>query len=82
MAAGLPVVASDFPIWRKIISESQCGLLVDPLDAEAIAEAMMWIFSHPEEAEKMGQRGLAAVQSKYNWDNEERVLLDLYARLQ
>jgi len=33
MAAGLPVIASDFPVWRDIVDRFQCGLLVDPLGA-------------------------------------------------
>ncbi len=81
MAAGLPVVASDFPVWREIVATANCGLLVDPSDARAIADAMLWIFEHPDEAEEMGQRGVAEVRSRYNWKNEEAGFLDLYARL-
>jgi len=78
MAAGLPVVASDFPLWRQIVEESQCGLLVDPTSPEEIGEAIQWLLDHPDEAEKMGQRGRKAVFEKYNWDNEVRTLLSFY----
>lgn len=78
MSAGLPVIASDFPLWRQIIEGANCGLLVNPLDSKAIAEAMQWIIDHPEEAETMGQNGKAAVRLKYNWEAESRKLLDLY----
>ena len=78
MASSLPVIASDFPLFRKIIQEIGCGLLVDPLAAEAIASAMQWILDHPEEAEKMGQKGRFAVEKTYNWERESVKLLALY----
>ena len=81
MAAGLPMVVSDFSFWRKIIGEYKCAIFVDPLDSEAIANAMDWIFSNPNEAKEMGQRGLKAVKEKYNWQQQELVLLELYENL-
>lgn len=78
MAAGIPVVASDFPRWRALVNEVSCGLLVDPLDPGAIARAIQWLLEHPDEAEGMGQRGQAAVRSRYSWDAEGERLLQLY----
>ena len=80
-AAGLPVVASDFPLWRRLVEESGCGLLVDPLDPEAIAEAVAYLLDHPDEAAAMGERGRAAVEARYNWEAEAGNLQALYARL-
>jgi glycosyltransferase involved in cell wall biosynthesis len=81
MAAGLPIVASDFPLWRSIIQEAGCGLLVDPLKPDAIAEAIRWLLDNPAEAEAMGQRGREAAVRTYNWESEKRKLIALYARL-
>lgn len=81
MAAGLPVIASDFPLWREIVEGAGCGLLVDPKDPQAIAEAMQWILDHPEEAAAMGRRGRAAVEERYNWEAESEKLIALYRRL-
>ena len=81
MSAGIPVVASDFPFWRKIVDGFGCGLSVDPQDPQAIADAIQWLLEHPEEAQDMGQRGRAAVANGLNWEGEFRVLLELYDRL-
>jgi hypothetical protein len=81
MAAGLPVIASDFPLWRQIVDGAGCGLLVDPLDPVAIADAMQWILEHPAGAEAMGRRGRQAVEEKYNWEREAEKLIGLYERL-
>lgn len=78
MAAGIPVIASDFPLWREIVERADCGLLVDPLDLGAIAAAMQWVVDHPAEAEAMGERGRKAVQEVYNWEQEASALVAFY----
>jgi glycosyltransferase involved in cell wall biosynthesis len=81
MAAGLPVIASDFPIWRRIVESAGCGLLVDPLSPTAIAQALEWIIEHASEAAAMGQRGQQAIAEHYNWERESERLLATYAEL-
>lgn len=81
MSAGLPVIASDFPLWRTIIEGSGCGLLVNPLDPESIAAAMQRLMLYPEQAEAMGNRGRQAVEEHYHWEKEFPKLLNLYSVL-
>lgn len=81
MSVGLPVITSDFPVWRHIIDSAGCGLLVDPLDPTSIADAMHWILDNPREAESMGQRGQRAVEEIYNWEHEGDKLINLYKKL-
>lgn len=81
MSAALPVVASDFPLWRRIVEDSGCGLLVDPLDPSAIAAAIDHLLADPEESEQMGRRGRAAVERHFNWEHDRARLLALYDSL-
>jgi glycosyltransferase involved in cell wall biosynthesis len=81
MAASVPMVASDFPVWREVIDGAGCGVAVDPQDPSSIAHAMQFILEHPEEAEEMGKRGRQAVLSKFNWESEAEALLALYRRV-
>ncbi len=81
MSAGVPVIGSNFPLWRQIIEGNQCGLCVDPLDPHAIANAIDYLITHPKEAEQMGRNGQRAVQEKYHWSIEETKLLQSYRSL-
>jgi len=78
MSAGIPVVASDFPLWKEIIEGNKCGICVDPLNPKEIAKAVNYIIDNPKEAQKMGKNGKKAVENKYNWKIEEKKLLNLY----
>jgi glycosyltransferase involved in cell wall biosynthesis len=78
MGAGLPVIASDFPFWRKILGESGCAIFVDPLNPQDISKAIEHVLTHPREAEEMGRRGQAAVLQNFNWDTEAEKLIQLY----
>jgi glycosyltransferase involved in cell wall biosynthesis len=81
MSAGIPVVCSNFPAWVTIVERHKCGITVDPESPREIADAIEWILEHTDEAREMGNRGRRAVEELYNWEIEERTLLDLYARL-
>jgi len=81
MLAGIPVIASDFPILQDIIHQEQCGICVNPLDSQAIGKAIEHLASNDTEAEKMGERGKKAVLEKYNWGIEESKLLSIYEKV-
>ena len=81
MAAGLPVIASDFPLWREVVEGIGCGVCVSPFDTEAVAKAIDSLLGDPERAQRMGERGRRAVEERYNWTREEEALLDLYVLL-
>ena len=57
LAAGIPVLVSNFPKWRDFIDNTGCGLAVDPHNPESIARGLAYLLEHPEEAAQMGMRG-------------------------
>jgi glycosyltransferase involved in cell wall biosynthesis len=81
MSAGLPVIASDFPLWQEIVERNECGVCVDPRDPKAIAGAIDYFHENPLEASRMGMNGRRAVEREYNWSSEKAKLLAVYNRL-
>ena len=81
MSVGLPVIASNFPLWNEIVEDNDCGLCVDPRSPEEITEAIRFFFENPDEVVRMGENGIRAVNNTYNWLPEEKKLIDLYDRL-
>lgn len=81
MAAGIPVIASDIPLWRGIVQGSGCGICVNPLDPAAIAAAIDYCVQHPAAARSMGQNGRRAIVERYNWPVESEKLIAFYDRL-
>ncbi len=81
MAAGLPVIGSNFPMWRDLLEKNKCGICVDPADPKAIAKAITYLKTHPEEAKAMGENGKRLVQETYNWKAEEKKLFEFYQAL-
>jgi len=81
MAAGLPVIASDFFLWKEIVEDTNCGICVNPANPEEIASAIKRVLQYPDLAKSMGQNGRTAVSQKYNWEFESRKLIRLYDNL-
>lgn len=78
MALGLPVVVSDFPLYRDVVERVGCGFCVDPADPERIAEALLYLSRNSGEAVAMGARGREAVIKEFNWSTEARKLVAFY----
>ena len=82
LAAGLPVIASDFPLWRSLIEEFECGATVPPGDGPALADAVASMAADAANRRAMGENGRARLEARQmTWESEARILIDLYERL-
>ena len=81
MSAGIPVIGSNYPLWKSIIEGNNCGICIDPENPKQIANAIDMLVSDKTLAEKMGKNGIQAVNEKYNWSIEEAKLFKLYEEL-
>jgi glycosyltransferase involved in cell wall biosynthesis len=81
MAAGLPVISSNFPAWSEIVDGDNCGATVDSMSSQDICAAIERLAENIELVREMGQNGRKAVLEKYNWELESHKLLRLYRGL-
>ncbi len=74
MASGVPIVASDLPSIREILSDTTT-FWFRPDDAEALAQQITYVFAHPEEAVQKAAAAQKVVQ-RYTWDRRARAILE------
>jgi len=78
MACSLPVIASDFPLYKQVITDANCGVLCDPTDPDDIKNQISSMIENKEKMKKMGSNGNRMYKIKYNWDLEEKKLFNMY----
>jgi sucrose-phosphate synthase len=74
-ASGLPLVATENGGPVDIIGNCRNGLLVDPLDKKAIAEALLTILESPKLWQEFSANGLQSVARHYAWDAHAQTYL-------
>lgn len=68
-ALGVPVVATRVGAIPEIVVDGETGLLVDPDDDKALAEAIAKMWQHPEWRNKMGSAGRQRMKSRFSREN-------------
>jgi len=81
MACGVPVVASDLPVVREIITDNLNGKLVRPDRPAELARALRFVIDYPEYASKIKMSALETIKSKYTWRQKQKELFDIYSEL-
>ncbi len=82
MAVGLPIIASNFPVWKDLIEGNNIGICIDITKPDDFLSAVNKLKNNPEEAKAMGLRGKELVKLRLNWETEFDKLLNLYKKLE
>ena len=59
LASGVPVVGTRVDGAAEVVREGCTGFLTEPGDVRALAERVLHVLAHPEEAKRMGRNGQA-----------------------
>ncbi|MBU3220657.1 glycosyltransferase [Clostridium algidicarnis] len=81
MEAGIPIICSDYELWKRLVDKEDCGICINPNSIEDIRKAINYIMTNQDKARLMGENGKRASVDKYNWGTQEKILLDLYRSL-
>jgi len=73
MAMGIPVLASDFPLWRQLVEGAGAGRVAAPEPA-ALAQALVEMCSDPPLLLGFAEAGRTAYRERYRWEAEARNL--------
>lgn len=78
MSAGIPVICSDFELWRQVVDAGKAGICVNPGSARQIADAINSIHRDSALWETCSRNGRRLIEEKYSWDREGQRLLASY----
>jgi glycosyltransferase involved in cell wall biosynthesis len=81
MSAGIPIICSDFPVWKELIDETVTGICVDAKNEGEIKAAIEYLNNNRDVAREMGSNGRLSIENQYNWKNEAEKLYNLYLKL-
>lgn len=79
-ACGLPVVATDIGAVEELVVDRRTGRRFHAGDPSSLAEAVAWLWSHPEQARGMGREARREFETKYTAERNYELLLDIYSR--
>ena len=81
MANGLPVIATPVGGVPEVVIHGRTGLLVPVRDVRTLADAILWMAAHRDEASAMGREGRQIVAQDYSLGQLARAYESLYRRL-
>jgi glycosyltransferase involved in cell wall biosynthesis len=81
MALKLPVITSDFLIYKEVVDKSGCGFCISPYDADVLYRKLRLLIENPALRAKMADNGRKSVEINYNWISEENTLMSFYKEI-
>lgn len=71
MAIGLPIITSDFKLYKGFVEVYPCGFCVNPYSPSMLADTIVKFVDKPQEMIEQCNAGISATNPIFNWDHEE-----------
>lgn len=78
MACGAPVIAAKIPALQEVLDDA--AILVDPLDEECLAEAIVGLLTSNRQRDELKVRGVKRA-AKFSWDHTAQLTHEVYERV-
>lgn len=78
MQSALPIICTDFELWKEIVDRYKCGIYVNPNNVEEIQNAISFLLENKQIAYEMGQNGRKAVVEEFNWDTQKPNYINIF----
>lgn len=78
MAAGLPIVSTNVGGMPEIIQDGVTGLLVEPRNPKALADAIIKLLSDKQLADRLGEQAKQTVQAKFSLEQMVQATMEVY----
>ena len=82
MIMGKPVVVSSCPPLKRVVEETQSGVVFAADDPDSAAKALITLCRNPSAAKEYGENGRRAASGPYSWRKDARRLIELYRKLE
>lgn len=81
MAASVPVIGTDIPVFRQVLDDGKAGVLVPPRDSDAFAEAIIALLDDTDERRQLGEHGYNRVQENFSIVNTVDRYIEIYSEM-
>jgi glycosyltransferase involved in cell wall biosynthesis len=82
MASAIPVIASERSGANDCVAQGKEGFIVPTHDADALADAILWCYQHPDETYAMGEAARARVENEFTLEHYNQRQIALYRSLE
>jgi glycosyltransferase involved in cell wall biosynthesis len=82
MAMSVPVISTNCNSLKRMVNESECGLIYEYDNAQDLADKVIQLYKNEKLKKEMGENGKKAVIEKYNWENTSKNLIELYEKIE
>ena len=70
LSASLPVISSNFPLWRNLIEDNNCGICLDPQELDGFVNSIESLIDDEDQLLSMGNNGRHLIETSFNWNVE------------